>query len=519
VTSLPLRLALAALSGLLAALSFEPFGWAYLLPLAVAGATVAVRGSGLRLAFGTGTVFGLVFMLVLLPWLRVIGPDAWVALSLLEALFYGLGGVATTLVLRLRFWPLWAASVWVGVELLRGNFPFGGFPWGRLAFAVIDTPVAPAFAYVGSSGTTYLVALVGTTLAWTLVSLRRAPVRALGALLLACAVAVVFDVTPVNSPSPNADYDPFTVAAVQGNVPGEGMDAFSERRAVLDNHVNATLDLARRIAAGEASAPDLLIWPESSTDIDPFRDPTAYAQIQQAADAVGVPVLVGAMVDGTDPSEVYNQGIVWHPGTGPGERYSKRHPVPFGEYIPFRDVLAQFFERLDQIPRDMVPGTKPGVLEMNKITFGDVICFEVAYDEVVREAATPATRALVVQTNNATYMGTGQVEQQFAIARLRAIETGRPVVVAATNGVSGIIAPDGWVVKRAPVRTQTVIEASLVGPVGYPLAMTAGRWVQLALSTICLVSVLLASGLGYRRRARPEEVAPAAEGESTSVEA
>jgi apolipoprotein N-acyltransferase len=159
------------------------------------------------------------------------------------------------------------------------------------------------------------------------------------------------------------------------------------------------------------------------------------------------------------------------------------------------------------------------VLEMNKITFGDVICFEVAYDEVVREAATPATRALVVQTNNATYMGTGQVEQQFAIARLRAIETGRPVVVAATNGVSGIVAPDGRVVERAPVRTQTVVEASVLGPVGDPLAMTLGRWVQLVLSTVCLGAVLLAGALGYGRRARPQEGAPARESESTSVEA
>ncbi|MGN6578168.1 MAG: apolipoprotein N-acyltransferase [Nocardioides sp.] len=519
MTSTLLRLALAAVSGLLAAVSFEPFGWAYLLPLAVAGATLAVRGCGAKLAFGTGTVFGLVFMLVLLPWLRIIGPDAWVALSLLEALFYGLAGVATALVLRLRWWPLWAASVWVGVELLRGSVPFGGFPWGRLAFAVVDTPVAPAFAYVGSSGTTYLVALVGTTLAWTALNLRRVPVRAVGALLLACVLAVIFDARPVNSPSPNADYNPFTVAAVQGNVPGEGMEAFAERRAVLDNHVNATLDLARRIAAGETSAPDLLIWPESSTDIDPFRDPTAYAQIQQAVDAVGVPVLVGAMVDGDEPSDVYNQGIVWHPGTGPGERYSKRHPVPFGEYIPFRDVLAQFFRRLDQIPRDMVPGTKPGVLEMNGITFGDVICFEVAYDEVVREAVTPRTRALVVQTNNATYMGTGQVEQQFAIARLRAIETGRPVVVAATNGVSGIIGTDGRVIERAPVRTQTVVQASVLGPVSTPLALALGRWVQPGLSTICAIAVVLALGLGYRRRSRPGEPAPATDSESTSVEA
>ena len=126
-----------------------------------------------------------------------------------------------------------------------------------------------------------------------------------------------------------------------------------------------------------------------------------------------------------------------------------------------RAQLAQVFERLDQIPRDMVPGTEPGLLDLAGTTIGDVICFEVAYDDTVRDVAGAAGRRaagmLVVQTNNATYMGTGQVEQQFAIARLRAVETGRSVVVVATNGVSGVVGPDGAVAAaragRAPRRS------------------------------------------------------------------
>jgi len=514
VTSLPARLALACVAGLLAALSFEPFAWAYLLPVAVAGFTVAVLGLRLRGAFGIGTAFGLVFMLVLLPWLQVIGVDAWIALSLLEGLFYGLAGVATVLVRRLPWWPVWAATVWVGVEQLRSAVPFGGFPWGRLVFATADTPVASAMSYLGSAGVTFLVALVGTTLGWVATRGRRAPLRSLAAVAGACLLAVAFDSVPVNSPDPNADYTPFTVAAVQGNVPGEGMDAFAERRTVLNNHLEATRELASRYGDGSAP-PELVIWPESSTDIDPFTDPTVFADIQDVVDDLGVPILVGAMVGGEDPGDVFNQGIVWHPGTGPGQRYSKRHPVPFGEYIPLRDQLAPYIQRLDQIPRDMVPGAEPGVLEMNDIGFGLVICFEIAYDDVVREAAAERARALVVQTNNATYMGTGQVEQQFAIARLRAIETGLPVVVAATNGVSGVVAQDGEVLERAPVRTSTVLVETVLGPVNEPWALSVGLPVKSALVTISVVSVLTALGLGYRRRSRREEPAP----RPTSVEA
>jgi apolipoprotein N-acyltransferase len=502
VTTMPARLLLAVIAGVLAGLAFEPFGLAYLLPVAVAAATLAVVGLGLLRGFLVGTAFGLAFMLLLLPWLQVIGVDAWIALAVIEALFYGVGGLATAAVTRLPGWPLWAATAWVGVELLRGTMPFGGFPWGRLAFAVVDTPVAATIGHLGAAGTTFLVALVGTSLAWAATKLRRRPVAAVGAVALACLVAVAPTAVPSPSFGPTEEpADPVSVAAVQGDVPGEGMNPFSERRAVLENHVGATLDLAARVEAGKATRPDLVIWPENSTDIDPFSDPTVHADISAAVDAIGVPVLVGAMVSGEEPDEVLNQGIVWEPGTGPGERYSKQHPVPFGEYIPLRDQLAPYIERLDQIPRDMRAGDEPGVLEMNGATVGDVICFEVAYDDVVRDAAAPGTDLLVVQTNNATYMGTGQVGQQFAISRLRAIETGRTVVVAATNGISGVIGPDGEVRERAPVSTRTVLQDVVLPPAGRTLALRFGPAVQTVLALVSLVSVLVAVAIGYRRRA------------------
>jgi apolipoprotein N-acyltransferase len=268
---------------------------------------------------------------------------------------------------------------------------------------------------------------------------------------------------------------------------------------VLDNHVGATHGLADRIAAG-GPRPDLVIWPENSTDIDPFADSTVYDDIQGAVDAVGVPVLVGAMVSGEEPEDVYNQGIVWEPGTGPVQRYSKTHPVPFGEYIPFRDVLAQLIRRLDQIPRDMVPGTEPGVLSMNGTTIGDVICFEVAYDELLHDVVAGGAELVVVQTNNATYMGTGQIEQQFAISRLRAIETGRYVVVAATNGVSGVVAPDGEVVERAPVRSQAVLLQDVPISTEDTLALRWAPFVEMLLTLGAAVSVSVGVALHYRRR-------------------
>ncbi|HEU4512877.1 MAG TPA: apolipoprotein N-acyltransferase [Nocardioidaceae bacterium] len=496
-----LRLLLAAVSGAAVAISFEPYGLVYLLPVGVAGLSLLVQRISPGRGFLVGAVFGTSFMLTLLPWLQVIGGDAWVALSLFEGVFYGLLGLGAVLVQRLRWWPLWTAMLWVAVEALRSSFPFGGFPWGRLAFATADTPAAGLFGYVGSAGTTFGVALIGTALAWAVLEARRTP--ALGVAVVALPVLLVSSgalYTPWVASPEEEPTDVVSVAAVQGDVPGEGMAAFAERRVVLENHVEATHELADRVEAGRSPRPDLVVWPENSTDIDPFADATVYADIQGAVDAIGVPVLVGAMVSGEEPEDVYNQGIVWLPGAGPAQTYSKTHPVPFGEYIPFRDVFAPYIGRLEQIPRDMVPGTEPGLLTMGGTTVGDVICFEVAYDELTRAVVGGGADLVVVQTNNATYMGTGQIEQQFAISRLRAIETNRYVVVAATNGVSGIIGPDGQVVERAPTRERSVLVRSLPVHEATTPALFWGPVVELVLTLGAGVSVAAALFVNYRRR-------------------
>ena len=494
------RSAVAALAGVAAALAFEPTHWVLLLPLAVAAVTLlAARAPRLRAGFWIGFVFGTAFMLVLLPWLQVIGVYAWIPLAVIEGLFYGLAGLATVAVVRLPWWPVWAATAWVGVEALRAVVPFGGFPWGRLAFATEDTPVASVFAYVGAPGATFVVALLGTTLAWAVLRFRRTPVRAVLGVVGALALAGVAAVVPWDPTS--ADDPEVTVAAVQGNVPGEGLEAFAERRVVLDNHVDATLALGRRVDAGTAKQPDLVIWPENSSDIDPYTDPSARAAVAAAVEAVGAPLLMGAVVGDRVDEGWFNRAIVWSTDGRPGAYYDKTHPVPFGEYIPFRSFLAPRIPALDQIPNDMVRGTRPGVLRVGPAEVGVLMCFEVAYDGLLRDLVDDGADVIVVPTNNATYTGTGQVEQQFAMSRLRAIETGRYVVVASTNGISGVVAPDGSVVERAPSREQVVLERPVALIDSRTPATVMGPWPELALAAISVISVIVGLLVGYRRRA------------------
>lgn len=134
----------------------------------------------------------------------------------------------------------------------------------------------------------------------------------------------------------------------------------------------------------------------------------------------------------------------------------------------------------------MARGTFDSVLDLGEVRVGDVICFEVAYDGLIRDAVLDGGELLVVQTNNATYTGTGQLQQQFAISRYRAIETGRTVVVAATNGISGIIGPDGTVLDSAGEKTRAVLVEEVTLANGITLGVRIGGWLELGLALIAL---------------------------------
>jgi len=484
-------------------MAFEPVAVAWVIPVAVAGFVVATRGLRLRGAFVVGLVFGAAFFFTHIWWMRAVGFSAWIALSTLETLFFGVLGSLSTLLQRHRLWPLWFASAWTAVEVWRSGWPLGGMPWGRLAFGVVDTPVAEALPYAGAVGVSFLLALLGALLAWLVTG----PVAGEGSRRVAagCLVGLVaLLAVPAVAPWEAQPDGELTVAAVQGDVPGNGDDILYDYRQVTQNHVDATVDLARQVDAGEAPRPDLVLWPENSTAVDPFDDPETNAGILTASSAIGVPILVGAIVDG-GPGQVLNQGIVWDPETGAGDRYTKWHPVPFGEYIPGRSFFLgySFFDRLREVGRDMLSGTRREPLDIDGVPVADAICFDIAYDDGLQAQLRNGAELLVVQSSQATFIHTDQIDQQFAITRLRALETGRWVAVATTNGVSGIIAPDGHVMSTADIRTRAV----LVEQVGLTDALTPavriGSWSGRMAVLLTAVGIALCL-LPYRRRGQQD---------------
>ncbi|MFM1964330.1 MAG: putative polyprenol-phosphate-mannose synthase [Actinomycetota bacterium] len=448
------RMLLAIVSGVLLALAFPPVGASLLAPLAVALFVIATyRTTAWRGAL-IGAIQGAVTFAILLRWMTVVGGDAWLLLVGLCAFWIAIVGAGQALVTRLRWWPLWVACVWVLQEALRDRIPLGGFPWGRLAFAQTATTLTPWAAIAGAPAVTFATALAGALIAFiVLVAVaRRSTWRAWAAAGAGGLVVIALSGLLIPRPTDGqVDGGPAsaTAAVIQGGVPNTGLSVADERRDVFERHVAQTLRLATDVDSGAVPRPDVVIWPENAVDIDPFVDRTVADEITAAARAVAAPILVGAIIDAPgDATRIANVGIVWDPQEGPTQVYAKRHPVPFGEYIPFRSIIAPLVGRLDRVPRDMAPGQAAGVLQAGTVRLGDVICFEVAYDDVVHDAVTAGGRVLVVQTNNATFAGLGQPEQQVAMSRLRAVEHGRAVLVAATSGISAVISPDGAVVSE-----------------------------------------------------------------------
>jgi apolipoprotein N-acyltransferase len=512
----PWRTLLAVTGGLVLVLAFPGFDLPALAVLGPAALALAVHGQRLRSGLWLGLAFGLAFFVPLLSWTGIyVGPLPWLALAVWEAVHLAVLGGATALTSRLRLWPLWTAALWVTDEAVRGRFILGGFPWGRLGFSQTEGPLLSLAAYGGVPLVSFAVALTGALLAAAVLALLRARgtagslaqrARALrtAALLLVGTLAVplagMLAWLPLPGPSLTAGGPTSTVAVIQGDVPRAGLDFNAQRRAVLDNHVRRTLELADAVAAGDQPQPDLVLWPENSSDIDPYTNADAGRQIDRAARAVGVPVLVGAVVDGPGRF-ISNTAIVWDPEKGPGDTYVKRHPVPLGEYVPARGFFRFFSADVDRVT-DQHAGSEVGVLDVGGTRVGDLICFEVVYDGLVHDVVAGGAGMIVVQTNNATFGHTDESEQQLAMSRLRAVEFGRTVAVAATSGISAIVAPDGSVVRSSELFTPDVFVEPIAQRSGTTVAQRLGsvpEWVLTALGAGAVLTVVAPALLARRR--------------------
>jgi apolipoprotein N-acyltransferase len=491
------RVGIAAGAGLLLYVAAPPRELWWLAPVTFAMLWAVLHGRSARAGFGYGLAFGFGFFVPLLSWVgELVGSLPWLALATVEALVLALAGTGVAVVSRMPTAPLWAAGVWVAAEALIARVPFDGFPWGRIAFGQPSGVFLPIAAVGGAPLLTAAVVLTGFS---TGELLRRAAqnrsavefgrLRALVVPALLVVGVVAGGLLAGLAGRGSGGGGQVVVGLVQGNVPRAGLDFNAQRRAVLDNHAARTKQLAADVAAGRYPQPELVIWPENSSDIDPLRNADARAEIDQAARAIGVPILVGAVLS-TDDGHTTNTAIVWDPNTGPGQRHDKR-PLPFAESIPYRDFFRLFSPYVDRIG-NFVPGDHRGAVRIGGVRVAVAICSEVVFDDLVRNSVRAGAQVLAVPTNNATFGFTDMTYQQQAISRVRAVEHGQAVLVAATSGVSAVISSEGTVEQETRLFTPDALVARVPLRSGTTLATRLGSAPEWALVALGLVGVVAA---------------------------
>jgi apolipoprotein N-acyltransferase len=524
---MPWALLISIVGGIAVFVSFPPLDAWPVVVLGPALLVIALTGRSLRGSFCCGLAFGAALFVPLLTWLLNVAWYAWFALAVAEAVIFAVLAVGQRLLLRLPWWPAAVAGWWVGAEGLRDRWPFA-FPWGRLAMTQSVAPDVRWVAVGGAPLLTFLLALTGAMIArWALALLAPAgsrrpagspraasSLRAAGSLRAALAAVVtagavlaggLLPVDPVGG-APTAE-----VAAIQGNVPrARNLPQLLNDSEVTQNQAAATLKLAAEVKAGRLAAPDVVVWPEDAVGLDPFEYPSVYDEVLAMVAAIGRPVLVGEVLQ--DP--LRNVGQLWVPRRGPTYPiYVKRQLVPFGEYIPFRRIISSFSSLPSLQPVNFTPGHAPVVFDIGPVRLGDVICYEVGFDNLVRSEVTAGANVLALQSNDADFELDGQLgetEQQTAMARIRAIESDRAVIYASTTGESSIIAPDGALLAHSGIWRQAILEAR-VPLVSYrTLADRVGGWPEYVIILLTVLALAwAAAGAWGARSARRREPAAA----------
>ena len=495
--ALPLTAALpaAALAGALMDAATPELGWWPLTFISVTILLAALLGRKIRSSFAVGCVFGAVFNFLHLIWVaEFLGPVPWVALSALQALLIGVGSMAITLAYRymralrvggfvdLAGVPALVAALWTAREVLVGMWPYSGFPWARVGMTQVSGPFAEAASWVGTTGLSFLVVAVCAASLQALRPGRRRLIASIPSLSVVLPLAIIPQYATQNVGT-------FTVGWVQGNGPAGYFDNRSASDVFRSQAKTSEQLLGNRM--------DVLVWPEGSVDTDPAASEPTRRLLNEISAAYGAPLLMNAAT--TRGERTFNSSMLWTVD-GAKQSYDKINPVPFGEYVPDRWL----FERLAPdlvglIQREYTPGRAEPVMDVGDVRVGLAICFDVIYDGVIFDAARRGAQVYIFQTNNADFRGTDENVQQLAIARMRAIETGRAVVNVSTVGTSQIINPDGSTMETIGVDTA----AARVSEVPLREGVTPATWLSPTVETstiIASVGVLLCAGLRARFR-------------------
>ena len=422
--------------------------------------------------------------------LHHVGYFGYVVLAIAASIYFAATGALVALFERRGICsPLLTAAVWTLLEALRGQWPLGGLAWGEVGAAFHNIPTVRALASWGG------VALVSfIVVAWNAFLLdvvvasasdQRSRLRALAGLVAIALVTVGADLGRVRTRETGAIRFAMLQAWVDEHAPTTS--AVAEQRAT-----DAHLALANRLH-GEY---DLIVFPESAMARDPETDPVLRQALVTVANQHDAVVLANARHLGSG-RRLFNANLAYDPDGRLQGIYAKQHLVPFGEFVPLRDELS-FIGDLRQIPYDFTAGTTRQLFRVGSHQIGTVICYESAYPRLVRDFVRDGADLLVVSTSDRSYGRSGIAAAHFAVAQMRAAETGRPVLQAAISGVSGVIDAEGNARDLSDLFATTVTQGRVAITTGETPYVRFGDWVLL----LCGLGIIGAAIAGVRRSGR-----------------
>lgn len=501
---------LAALSGVLLALSFPKFGhgavaWVALAPLMIGLASARSRAHGLRLGYLTGAIssLGLVYWTALvvtqfggLP--LPLGVGVMVLLCLALALFPSLfGWMVAGWVRALGIRALLLAPIaWVATEILRAHTLFN-FAWCLLGYSQHDNlPVLQLARYIAVYGVSFLVAGVSAVLAYLAVEAQPSARRRAGLAAVAILAAVWAQGFRVLR-TPVAETARLRVGLVQASILQE--DKWEPGRAW--QNIQSHLELTRQASTQGAR---LVVWPESAVPFFFDRDPVVADLLRGAARENGVHLMFGN--DDRDAGDDERRFRLWvgakmlDPSGQVALRYHKIRLVPFGEYVPLQSVLAVAgVGKLVRRVGEFTPGEDLAVGSADGHRLAVFICYEAIFPDLVRGFAQGGADLLVNVTNDGWYGRTSAPYQHMAMAVFRAVENGKYLVRAANTGITAIVDPRGRVRQKTALFERTV----LVGEAGIVPGLTPYARYGDVFGWACLsAAVALTASIAARRTPR-----------------
>ena len=451
------NLLLSIISGILVAISFpkidfEYGAWIALVPLFL----ILVKVDSKR-AFTFSYITGVVFFTSTVYWISLVSTLGMVLLVLYLSLYIAVFGVLTNCLFRRLKFPLAliAPPIWVLCEFTRSHL-LTGFPWALLGYSQYkQITLIQSTSFISVYGISCLIVLINASIADVLLFLenRKRGWRVLIGPVLSVVAVTVFLIhgnISVRTEKRGGVEEGIKVGIVQPNIRHEekAEDSYSSRERVLNIHLNLSEKLLK-------FKPDIIIWPETALTYVDNYDEKLITKLKNFAKHNNLHLLTGICYRSLSTSEFYNSVFLIEPGGTMSQRYNKIHLVPFGEYIPLKNLFP-FLSKVVPIG-DFARGKEYTVLNFyrkgkldsdRKIKFACTICFENIFSDFTRQFVRNGAKFLVNVTNDSWFGNSKAPYQHMSMSVFRAVENRIPVIFNANTGVSCFIDKYGRISNR-----------------------------------------------------------------------